>query len=177
MAAATTRKTFKYKLQPTPAQAAQLGATLRACRELYNAALQERRDAWRMRRVSITYYQQKAELPEIRQIREDCAAVHSQVLQDVVLRVHRTFQAFFRRVANGETRFKGRQRYHSFTYPQWGNGATWLATGCCSPKSGIWKYAGAVPWKAHPRRRPSREKPMGGTCASPVPRCPCSPCP
>lgn len=78
--------------------------------------------------VSVTYYQQKAELAEIRQIREDCAAVHSQVLQEVILRVHRTFQAFFRRVQHGEKpgypRFKGRQRYHSFTYPQWGNGAS-----------------------------------------------------
>jgi putative transposase len=124
----TTRKTFKYKLQPTPAQAAQLGATLRVCRELYNAALQERRDAWRMQRVSITYYQQKAELPEIRRLRDDCGAIHSQVLQDVILRVHRTFQAFFRRVQNGEKpgypRFKGRIPYHSFTYPQWGNGAS-----------------------------------------------------
>jgi putative transposase len=46
MAAAPTRKTFKYKLQPTPAQAAQLAATLRVCRELYNAALQERKEAW-----------------------------------------------------------------------------------------------------------------------------------
>ncbi len=45
-----------------------------------------------------------------------------------MLRVHRTFQAFFRRVTNGEKpgypRFKGRHRYHSFTYPQWGNGAS-----------------------------------------------------
>src|SRR5579885_1194500 len=128
MEAATTRKTFKYKLQPTPAQAVQLGATLRVCRELYNAALQERREAWRMQQVSVTYYQQKAELPEIRQIREDCAAIHSQVLQDVILRVHRAFQAFFRRVQHGEKpgypRFKGRNRYHSFTYPQWDNGAS-----------------------------------------------------
>ena len=128
MEAATTRKTLKYKLQPTPAQAAQLGATLRVCRDLYNAALQERRDAWKMCHVSVNYYQQKAELPEIRAYRADCAAIHSQVLQDVVLRVHRTFQAFFKRVANGEKpgypRFKGRNRYHSFTYPQWGNGAS-----------------------------------------------------
>jgi putative transposase len=128
MAAATTRKTFKYKVQPTPAQAAQLEATLRVCRELYNAALQERRDAWKMSRVSVGYYQQKAQLPEIRTIREDCAAIHSQVLQDVVLRVDRTFKAFFRRVKAGEKpgypRFKGRDRYTSFTYPQWGNGAS-----------------------------------------------------
>ncbi|HEU5200942.1 MAG TPA: transposase [Ktedonobacterales bacterium] len=122
------RKTFKYKLQPTPAQAAQLAATVRVCRELYNAAIQERRDAWKMCHVSMNYYQQKSQLPEIRHQRADCAAIHSQVLQDVVLRVHRTFQAFFRRVANGEKpgypRFKGRSRYHSFTYPQWGKGAS-----------------------------------------------------
>jgi putative transposase len=84
MAAATTRKTFKYKLQPTLAQAAQLGATLRVCRELYNAALQERRDAWKMCHVSVNYYQQKSQLPDIRALREDCAAIHSQVLQDVI---------------------------------------------------------------------------------------------
>ncbi len=128
MEAATTRKTFKYRLQPTPAQAAQLGATLRVCRELYNAALQERRDAWKMCHVSVNYYQQKGQLPQIRQLREDCAAIHSQVLQDVVLRVDRTFKAFFRRVKAGEKagypRFKGRGRYRSFTYPQWGNGAS-----------------------------------------------------
>jgi putative transposase len=54
--------------------------------------------------------------------------VHSQVLQDVVQRVDRAFQAFFRRVKNGETpgypRFHGRNRYNSLTYPQFGNGAT-----------------------------------------------------
>jgi putative transposase len=55
------------------------------------------------------------------------AQVHSQVLQDVLRRVDKTYQAFFRRVANGETpgypRFQGANRYHSFTYPQYGNGA------------------------------------------------------
>ncbi|HEU5198289.1 MAG TPA: transposase, partial [Ktedonobacterales bacterium] len=128
MPEATTHKTFKYKLRPTPAQAALFVTTLRVCRELYNAALQERKEAWQKCHVSVTYYQQKAELPDIRYLREDCAAIHSQVLQDVVLRIDRTFKAFFRRVQNGEKpgypRFKGRNRYHSFTYPQWGNGAS-----------------------------------------------------
>ena len=54
MDVATTHKTFKYKVQPTPAQAAQLGATLRVCRELYNAALQERREAWKMAALIMT---------------------------------------------------------------------------------------------------------------------------
>ena len=120
----TTRKTFKYKLKPTSEQAQRLAQTLRVCRELYNAALQERRDAWRMQRVSITRYDQQGQLPAIRAYREDCAAVNAQVLQNVTLRIDRTFQAFFRRVANGEKpgypRFKGRNRYRSFTFPQVG---------------------------------------------------------
>jgi len=128
MAESRGHKTFKYKLQPTPAQAAQLTGILRVCRELYNAALQERQEAWEKRRISVNYYQQKAQLPELRAYREACAAIHSQVLQDVVLRLDRAFKAFFRRIANGEKpgypRFKGRNRYHSFTYPQWGNGAS-----------------------------------------------------
>jgi putative transposase len=57
----------------------------------------------------------------------DYAQVHSQVLQDVLRRVDATYHAFFRRVDNGETpgypRFQGATRYHSFTYPQYGNGA------------------------------------------------------
>jgi len=81
-----------------------------------------------MCRVSVNYHQQKAQLPEIRQIREDYAVIYSQVLQDVVGRLDRAFKAFFRRIANGEKpgypRFKGRNRYQSFTYPQWGNGAS-----------------------------------------------------
>lgn len=124
MAELTGHKTFKYKLRPTPEQAAQLAGVLRICRELYNAALQERKEAWGKQRISVNYYQQKAQLPEIRALREDCAAINAQVLQDVVLRLDRAFKAFFRRVANGEKpgypRFKGRHRYHSFTYPQVG---------------------------------------------------------
>jgi putative transposase len=42
----TVRKTFKYKLKPTPEQEQAMAFVLRRCRELYNAALQERRDAW-----------------------------------------------------------------------------------------------------------------------------------
>jgi putative transposase len=52
---------------------------------------------------------------------------HSQVLQDVLLRVDRAYQAFFRRIQQGETpgypRYQGANRYHAFTYPQYGNGA------------------------------------------------------
>jgi putative transposase len=119
------RKTYQYKLTPTPQQERTLERTLMLCRHVYNAAIGERREAWRMRGVSITYYQQQAELPGVKVAMPEYAEVNAQVLQDVVLRVDHAFQAFFRRIKNGETpgypRFHGRDRYTSFTYPQVGD--------------------------------------------------------
>jgi putative transposase len=53
------RKTFKYRLYPTKKQAALLDEQLAEACRLYNAALQERRDAWKMRKISLSYYQHK----------------------------------------------------------------------------------------------------------------------
>jgi putative transposase len=118
---ATVRKAFKYKLMPTPEQEQALECVLWRCRTLYNAALEERKTAWERGRVSVNYYQQKAELPELKAEFPEYTSVHSQVLQDVLLRLDRAFQAFFRRLKNGEKpgypRFQGRNRYTSFTYP------------------------------------------------------------
>jgi putative transposase len=61
------RKTYKYKLKPTPEQERILGRVLMLCRHVYNAAVEERREAWRQRGVSVTYYQQTAELPGIKE--------------------------------------------------------------------------------------------------------------
>jgi len=68
-------------------------------------------------------------LPEIKaNIRPEYQDIHSQVLQDVLLRVEKAFKAFFRRVKSGETpgypRFQGKERYDSFTYPQGGYSLT-----------------------------------------------------
>src|SRR5215469_3480390 len=124
----TVRKTFKYRLHPTAEQEGTMEFVLRRCCELYNAALEERREAWRMCQVSITVAGQSAQLPAIKQERPEYQDIHSQVLQDVLTRLDRAFQAFFRRVKHGETpgypRFKSSRRYDSFTYKQFGNGAT-----------------------------------------------------
>lgn len=117
-------KTFKYRLSPTRKQAQTLQWTLDRNRELYNAALSERRDAWKYAKKSITCYDQINDLPEIKTIREEYNAIHSQVLQDTLRRVDKAFKAFFRREKNGEKagypRFQGRNRYDSFTFPQVG---------------------------------------------------------
>src|SRR5579872_5589374 len=110
VAAPTVRKTYQYKLQPTAEQEGTLAFVLRRCRELYNAGLQERRDAWQQRGVSITPASQSAQLPAVKEVRPEYRDVHSQVLQDVLTRLDRAFQAFFRRVKAGET--PGYPRFH-----------------------------------------------------------------
>ncbi|HLW03123.1 MAG TPA: transposase [Ktedonobacterales bacterium] len=119
-----TRKACKYRLYPTHSQEQALHWTLARCRELYNVALQERRDAYRMRGVSIRCYDQINQLPSIKAARPEYADIHSQVLQDVLRRVDKAMQAFFRRGKLGQKpgypRFQGRNRYDSFTYPQAG---------------------------------------------------------
>jgi putative transposase len=110
----TCRKTYKEKLRPTPAQERALEEVLWRCRTLYNTALQQRITAWQRCHVSVTRYQQEAELKAIRAELPEYAALHSHVLQDVLARLDNTYQAFFRRVQHGEKpgfpRFKGRDR-------------------------------------------------------------------
>jgi putative transposase len=118
------RQTYRYQLTPIPLQGLERERVLMLCRHLYNAAVGERREAWRMRCVTVAYYQQKAEAPAIKEAMSEYAETNAQVLQDVVLRVERAFQAFLCRVKNGETpgypRFQRRKRYNSFTYLQVG---------------------------------------------------------
>jgi putative transposase len=120
----TVRKTFKYKLNPTPEQEQAMESVLWRCRELYNAGLEERKAAWEKCRVSVTFAMQSAQLPGIKEVRPEYRDINAQVLQDVLHRLDRAFQAFFRRVKAGEQpgypRFQGKDRYDSFTYPQVG---------------------------------------------------------
>ncbi|WP_223201900.1 RNA-guided endonuclease InsQ/TnpB family protein [Streptococcus pneumoniae] len=118
----TMRKAFKYRLYPTKPQLQDLERTLSLCRQLYNAALQERRDAYRKAGKSLSFYEQSCWLPQIRAELPEYKHIHSQVLQNVIERVDLAFKGFFRRVKAGQKagypRFKGKGRYDSFTFPQ-----------------------------------------------------------
>jgi len=122
--AKTIIKSYKFFLKPSKAQAAKLENTLNLCRELYNAALQERRDAWKLNRINITRFDQDKQLPEIKQTNPEYTEVHSQVLQDVLKRLDKAFQSFFSRVKQGVKagfpRFKGKNWFDSFCYAQSG---------------------------------------------------------
>jgi putative transposase len=76
----TCRKTYKEKLRPTPTQERQLEEVLWRCRTLYNTALEQRITAWGRCHVSLTRFQQEAELKAIREAFPDYAAIHSHVL-------------------------------------------------------------------------------------------------
>ncbi len=107
-----SKQAYKFRLYPTRKQLARLQETLDACRTLYNAAVTERRDAYlfhvrqhpnyydeptrlaRSSEIGINYYSQATQLPEIKDLREDYHEIHSQVLQDVLRRVQKAFDAF-----------------------------------------------------------------------------------
>src|SRR5262244_1206055 len=95
-------KTIKYKLNSTPEQERELGRVLGLCRSLYNMALEQRITARQRLRVSVSRFQQEAELKDIRVAFPEYAAIHSHVLQDVIARFDKTYQAFYRRVKAGE---------------------------------------------------------------------------
>jgi putative transposase len=115
-------KTLKYRLYPTKLQQRLLEQQLEECRWLYNHLLAERREAWDQRQESVRYYDQANNLPVLKAERFSLAGVHSQVLQNVTVRIDLAFQSFFRRVRSGESpgfpRFRGAGRYVSITYPQ-----------------------------------------------------------
>lgn len=117
-------RSFKYRIYPSKRQAETLNAQLAICCELYNAALQERRDAWKLERKCISYYSQCAQLREIKIEREDAKGIYSQILQDVLRRTDKAYKCFFLRVNRGEKagypRFKSLARYASLTYTQHG---------------------------------------------------------
>src|SRR5215831_14646276 len=117
------RKTFTYRLYPTPAQQRRLEHQLEECRWLYNHLLAERRDAWDQRQESVRLYDQHATLPALKTERPSLAGVQSQVLQNVAVRIDLAFKAFFRRCNAGQEqpgypRFRGSGRYDSITFPQ-----------------------------------------------------------
>jgi len=65
------RRGYKFRIYPTAGQASRAGQGLRDHQRLCNAALEERREAWRMRKVSIRYGWQSAQLKGIRALDQD----------------------------------------------------------------------------------------------------------
>ncbi len=111
------RRSYELRLNPNRAQVSTLEYILADSCETYNAALQERREAWKLQRKRITYYDQCAELTELRK-EPQFASIGIEVQREPLRRVEAAFRAFFRRCKAGQKpgfpRFHSRQRYTSF---------------------------------------------------------------
>lgn len=116
------RKTFKYRIFPTPAQRTTLKGVLDACRWVYNKTIEVRKEAWEERGESLSRYDTNKLLTGWKQEHEWLQDGHAQAMQEAQKRVDLAFRAFFRRVKAGDKpgcpRFRGKNRYDSFTYPQ-----------------------------------------------------------
>lgn len=123
------RRTFQFRIYPGRKQEVVLNRTLTACRHLYNDSLAERKKQAELNRLKKTfdvfpwgkpdwiYYEHQAN--DLSESKTDFQKeIHSQVLQNVLKRVQKNMDNFFR--GSGYPRFKGRNRYNSFTYPQSG---------------------------------------------------------
>jgi len=132
------RLAYQYRLLPTSSQQATLNRWLDMLRHQYNWMLADRFDWWESNRCAVNscplvcsiaqareqpeYYGQKRSLVGLKLDRPWYKEIHSQVLQDMVKRVKLAFDRYLKGDCNGKKsgkpRFKGANRYHSFTYPQ-----------------------------------------------------------
>jgi putative transposase len=132
------RTAYQYRLRPTTQQAKEIDRWLSMLCAQYNYLLARRFDWWEQNRCSINacplvchlpelrdnpeYYSQKRTLPELKKTHPHYKDVYSDVLQDVVGRVKKTFERFLsgdsKGKRSGRPRFKSRDRYRTFTYPR-----------------------------------------------------------
>ena len=129
---------YQYKLKPTKQQVIEIDRWLAMLCSQYNYLLADRFDWYERNRSPVNacplvchlpqlrdnpdYYSQKKTLPNLKKTHPWYAEIYSQVLQDVVKRVKVTFDRFLKGDSNGKRsgrpRFKQRNRYRTFLYPQ-----------------------------------------------------------
>ncbi|MBM0224192.1 MULTISPECIES: RNA-guided endonuclease TnpB family protein [Micromonospora] len=124
------RRAYKFLLRPTVKQAAAIAACLNDHRHLYNAALEERREAYRRARTTIRYGHQSGQLKDIRRTDPDGQGRWSFSSQQATLRrLDKAFAAFFRRVEAGQTpgypRYKGVGWFDTVEWPKDRDGCRW----------------------------------------------------
>jgi putative transposase len=123
------KKAYSFRIYPNKNQEVKLNRTLNTCRHLYNDALSERKRQAELNRLKrdfqvfpwgkpewISYEDQANTLSsEKNPLQKE---VHSQVLQNTLKRLDRSFKNFF--IGFRYPRFQGKSRYNTFTYPQSG---------------------------------------------------------
>ena len=123
------KRSFRFRAYPTRPQEGRAARLLADHCDLYNAALEERREAWRMRRVSVSYGMQSAQLKDIRRADPHGQGRHSFTAQQQTLRrLNTVFAALLHAGEEGESvgypRFKPYRRFSQVRFVA-GDGAKW----------------------------------------------------
>jgi putative transposase len=156
------KRAYKLRAYPTRPQEGRAVRLLADRCDLYNAALAERREAWHMSKVSVSYGDQSAQLKEIRAADPDGQGRHSFTAQQQTLRrLNVTFAVYFRRIRDargkaqrvGYPRFKPYQRFDQVLFVA-GDGARWEPA-----DGGRWAYAS---FQAVGRVKVHRHRPVVG---------------
>jgi putative transposase len=156
------KRAYKLRAYPTRPQEGRAVRLLGDHCDLYNAALTERREAWRMHKVRVSYGGQSAQLKEIRAADPDGQGRHSFTAQQQTLRrLNTVFVAYLRRTRDlkqnprrvGFPRFKPRQRFDQVLFVV-GDGARWEPANV-----GRWAYAS---FQAVGRVKVHQHRPVAG---------------
>jgi len=144
----------RIRLYPTATQATRLDHALHLTRNLWNAALDQRRYEYRAHGRSVTAKMQHAELTELRSASPGDAAIYRECQDAVLHRLDLAMQAFFRRVKRGEApgfpRFKNDAHWNQLEYPH----------GDRALKLGANQVKVRLPGIGHVRLRKGREVPL-----------------
>ncbi len=129
------RRAYVFRAYPTRPQEGRAVRLLRDHCDLYNAALEERREAWRMRKAPVSYRMQSAQLRGIREADPGGQGMHSFTAQQQTLRrLNDAFAAFYDRCKTagkdggkkpGYPRFKPYSRFRQIRFVN-GDGAKWI---------------------------------------------------
>jgi putative transposase len=147
------RRALKFRAYPTRPQEARAVRLLADHRDLYNAALGERREAWRMRQVSVSYGMQSAQLKDIRRADPAGQGRHSFTAQQQTLRrLNTVFAAFYTRTKKkgkaGYPRFKPYRRFNQAGFVA-GDGAKWTPAGSGGWAQAAFQAVGSVKMHQH----------------------------
>ena len=146
------KRAFKFRAYPTRPQEGRAVRLLADHCDLYNAALEERREAWRMDQMSISYGMQSAQLKEIRGADPHGQGRHSFTAQQQTLRrLNTVFAAFYARAKKGKAgypRFKPYRRFSQVGFVA-GDGAKWTPAEAGGWARAAFQTVGSVKVRQH----------------------------
>jgi putative transposase len=147
------RRAYKFRAYLTRPKEGRAVRLLADHCNLYNAAVEERREAWRMRNVSVSYGMQSAQLKDIRKADPEGQGRHSfSAQQQTLRRLSTVFGAFYDRCkvgkAPGYPRFKSHPRFDQVRFVA-GDGAKWTLAEAGGWARAHFQAVGSVKVKQH----------------------------